>query len=838
MTKFLKGFTIEVDKIPKYSEFNGKFTEHIDDKLCDMIVKEKYNDFVIKHHATENEISPTMTRVKDLQSNIKNNKNIINFSQTSVQIGRYYGDTFCALPKKIKHTLFKYSKMVDIDQHKGHPRIAVGLGALNGFRFTNMEEYVNNDLRIFDEMAEWYGIDIKNKTNGSQNKNRLKWFFNLTIYGGGYDNKTGWLNGLTNPSEKDVAEGYLPLELKTKEMMPFMKAFKQDCQKLIINVWERNKDIQDVLAKQEGYDKLQLHEKQNRCISYFMQIIENDALYHAYKYLKKNGFITRNDVSLESDGLCFPPKKTINGSDIELLNKYVVSKTGFPIKYVIKKYEDENIYHDLIEKRGKLIISEEDDLIDEEGDMCADEMKYQLMKEEFDKQFVKIDDEDLYFKLSDRDRISSKSARQMKDAYVSKSYGFHLKKIGKNEWIEDKSKPKSFIERWIRDDDKKSASGYGVYPPPTSVPEGHINLWSKFPYQDLETEYTKKENEMKIILNLMKVLCNNCEIQYEHLLKWLAHMFQYPADKIGKFPIFIGDEGIGKGTFNKILRKLVGKIKYLETSQPENQVWGKFNHLMGDAYIVIINEFGKGNAKDAEGRIKNIITDETMNIKGEGDKPYSIESVHRFIGGTNNEDPIKSKKGDRRNWIIRCSDELKGNMTHFVELNAIIDCDDCMRTFYDYLMTIECADIRLSPTPLTEYQKIIQDSNVDIIELYIKNMTETYYKKGYYSDNNDDECEEEEDGETDGDDITADGSNILKGYTSEELFNTFRMFKTQQHINNYECSKIALMRRLKLWAYNNKLIETKKTKTCNMSVFNFNGLVKHFKLEPECLIKF
>ena len=39
MTKFLKGFTIEVDKIPKYAEFNGKFTEHIDNKLCDMIVK-------------------------------------------------------------------------------------------------------------------------------------------------------------------------------------------------------------------------------------------------------------------------------------------------------------------------------------------------------------------------------------------------------------------------------------------------------------------------------------------------------------------------------------------------------------------------------------------------------------------------------------------------------------------------------------------------------------------------------------------------------------------------------------------------------------------------------
>jgi len=829
MTSFLKGCTIEVDKIPKYSDFNGKFTEHIDSKLCDMIIKNKYDDFVITHHETGNEISPTMSRVKELLGGVKNNKSQVSFSQTSVQMGRYYGDTFCALPKKIKHTLFKYAKMVDLDQHKGHPRIAVGLGVKNGVRFTYIEEYVNNDLKIFNEMADWYGIDIKNKETGSQNKNRLKWFFNLTIYGGGYDTEKGWLNGLTNPSEKHIGEGYLPLELKTKEMMPFMKNFKQDCKRLILSVWQSNPSIKERLSIQDGYDDLKEHEKQNRCISYFMQVIENDALYHAFKYLKKNGFITRKDVSLESDGLCFPPRKAINDTDIEDLNKYVVKRTGgFPIKYVIKKYEDENIYHDLIKKREKLIMDDDENPLDEEGDMDADDENYKLMKDEWDKVFRKVDDEDLYFKLSDRERISSKSARQMKDIYMDKSYGFHLKKVGKNEWVEDKSKPKSFIDRWLKDENKPTASGYGVYPPPTLVPDGHINLWSKFPFQDLENEYTKKEKEMEIILNLMRVLCNNCEIQYEHLLKWLAHMFQFPSDKIGKFPIFIGDEGIGKGTFNKILRRLVGRFKYLETSQPENQVWGKFNHLMGDAYIVIINEFGKGNAKDAEGRIKNILTDETMNIKGEGDKPYSIESVHRFMGGTNNEDPVKTKKGDRRNWIIRCSDELKGNMTHFVELNAIIGCDDCMRTFYEYLMTIECSDIRLSETPMTEYQKIIQDANIDIIELYIKNLTEIFYRKGYYED----------DGECENDDGDGEGSGVLKGYTSEEIYNSFRDFKTDQHIHNYECNKIALMRRVKLWAYNNKLIETKKTRTSNLSVFDFKGLVKYFKLESECLIKF
>ena len=122
--------------------------------------------------------------------------------------------------------------------------------------------------------------------------------------------------------------------------------------------------------------------------------------------------------------------------------------------------------------------------------------------------------------------------------------------------------------------------------------------------------------------------------------------------------------------------------------------------------------------------------------------------------------------------------------------------------------------------------------------MYIKNLTEKYYHKGYYNDESV-EYEGVDEGETDGDDYGGDdNSNVLKEYTCEDIYRTFKLFKTKQHINNYECSMIALMRRVKLWAYTNKLIVSKKTNTKTLSVFNFEGLVKHFKLAPECLVKF
>ena len=61
--------------------------------------------------------------------------------------------------------------------------------------------------------------------------------------------------------------------------------------------------------KGDKYKQKTEYEKMNCVISYFLQIIENDALYHCYKFLVKEGLITNKRCCLEKDGLCFPPQK-------------------------------------------------------------------------------------------------------------------------------------------------------------------------------------------------------------------------------------------------------------------------------------------------------------------------------------------------------------------------------------------------------------------------------------------------------------------------------------------------------------------------------------------------
>ena len=63
-----------------------------------------------------------------------------------------------------------------------------------------------------------------------------------------------------------------------------------------------------------------------------------------------------------------------------------------------------------------------------------------------------------------------------------------------------------------------------------------------------------------------------------------------------------------------------------------------------------------------------------------------------------------------------------------------------------------------------------------------------------------------------------------------ELYTEFQNFKLAFHIHNYECSNLSLLKKIKLWSYSNKLIETKHYRQGNKSIIHFDKLVEHFEL--------
>ena len=95
-----------------------------------------------------------------------------------------------------------------------------------------------------------------------------------------------------------------------------------------------------------------------------------------------------------------------------------------------------------------------------------------------------------------------------------------------------------------------------------------------------------------------------------------------------------------------------------------------------------------------------------MTINAKGKDQFEMNSYHRFIITTNKEDPIATSQDDRRNLIIRTSDELIGKKEYFNKLHTLLDDINVIRTCYDYFKNIPDLDkFNNIPLPKTQYQE-------------------------------------------------------------------------------------------------------------------------------------
>jgi hypothetical protein len=96
---------------------------------------------------------------------------------------------------------------------------------------------------------------------------------------------------------------------------------------------------------------------------------------------------------------------------------------------------------------------------------------------------------------------------------------------------------------------------------------------------------------------------------------------------------------------------------------------------------------------------------------------FNVTSYHRFLITTNNEDPITTKNDDRRNLVIRSSDEKKGDKEYFKIIHDLLKDVDVIKTYYEYFMNIPDVDVFYNiPVPVTEYQNDMKEISLPAIE--------------------------------------------------------------------------------------------------------------------------
>lgn len=420
------------------------------------------------------------------------------------------------------------------------------------------------------------------------------------------------------------------------------------------------------------------------------------------------------------------------------------------------------------------------------------EKSFDNIKEQFELTHAKIINTSSFIKEQDNKIIFMNRAQVMTSyehlTFIQRQYD------GNKDEVVEMEKP--FIMYWLKCPNIRVYEQIGLYPPPLQTPKNTFNLWRSFD-MELIVDYENKEDELKMILNHIKILCGNDEQVYDYFIKWMGQMIKYPATKT-ICPTLISKEGAGKGTLMRLFEKMLGSDKVYETTKPSRDVWGDFNGRMANTFLVNFNELGKKETIESMNYIKGLITDPKITINNKGVSQYDINSFHRFIITTNNEEPITTTKDDRRKIIIRSSDELIGNKEYFDKMYKILDDVNVIKTCYEYFKNIDGLDKFLSiPMPTTEYQEELKQLSTNPIENWLSDFVARN---------------------------AGNGEEIVY-LTSKEAYSDFKDWLKQSGMQ-YELNNIQFAVRLKRLNING--IETKHTKNGNKMDFHINELSKIF----------
>ena len=437
------------------------------------------------------------------------------------------------------------------------------------------------------------------------------------------------------------------------------------------------KFIQSEVIQIDDFKIIKSNKKQNYLgsfLSLLCQHYENIILGYMREYCQHNCIGVH---SLLFDGMLV--YGNVQDEQLEEMQKYIKTKSTWDISLCMK------------EIKTTLKLPED------YQPACIDD--YNTVKKKFELTNCKVGDELVNF-----------SPLKGNTIYNKKQFSFLNEELTYYDEIHNKNK--SFLADWYLDYNKRCYECFDVFCKDELCPPGVFNLWK--PFDVLEYEYSSDsrslaEKGLEFFKNHLWIMAGEDQTIYNFLELWIAQMLQYPEHKSIEL-IFFSREGAGKGLFLDFFKTMLGHHKVFECTDPQNQIFGRFNSVMKDAFLVCMNETNKSYFYNNADRKKALITDPTIVIECKGQNSVVVNSFHRFIQFTNNIDP--SPPSERRNCFIEMSNAKIDDTEYFNQGFVLAEDKDVAKAIYDYYMRYPTKPkINKNDIPISDYHTEIVLAN-------------------------------------------------------------------------------------------------------------------------------
>ena len=206
-----------------------------------------------------------------------------------------------------------------------------------------------------------------------------------------------------------------------------------------------------------------------------------------------------------------------------------------------------------------------------------------------------------------------------------------------------KVRPVTWARAWHQHRDRRQYAGVEFFPNPDGVPStpNYLNFWRGF-----DVAPSPAGSYAIFCDHLLTNVCDGDPELYKYVFGWMAHIVQKPRERLGTAIVLRGRRGTGKSKVGEVLGSLFSS-HYFQVDDAR-YITGQFNAHMASCLLLQADGAVWAGAKDAEGRLKGLITSEMQMIESKGVDPIRLRNFVRVIMSSNEGWVVPAGMDERR----------------------------------------------------------------------------------------------------------------------------------------------------------------------------------------------
>lgn len=328
-----------------------------------------------------------------------------------------------------------------------------------------------------------------------------------------------------------------------------------------------------------------------------------------------------------------------------------------------------------------------------------------------------------------------------------------------------------FIDMWINDAERRTYDRINFDPPPIDSHWKTYNLYDGLYIDDVDdTNYLKLSHQEKMdmiepILEHLYYL-SGCEKNcYDFMIKIFAYKLQYPARLHNISVVLKSVQGCGKNAFLDWFGQKILGDKYYACSANTEDFCGQFNTMNLNKLLIVFNEMGGEAGYKYASRLKSLATDEQQIHEKKGIDRKKIRNCSLCVYASNSNNPVKVEIGDRRFFVVECSDRVLYIPNYFENLFEKLDCcltAMCFKYYLTEVIEIEDGYNFKINRPITQAYRYLQNKNKPVFVRFCAWFVDKTFKS------------------------SNDGCCWDDNYSSRELWTMFQLFMSETKWSKYD----------------------------------------------------